>query len=122
MIEYDWVTIPGQVPAKANNYKIVYYGGHASLGKEDSVKKYETAFYWQLPANMRNLLIDKPFEFHFRVYFKSVSHDLDNSLKTILDCLQYTKTLKNDNKCAKIVAEKCVDKENPRIEFKIVVL
>ena len=122
MKEYDWVTIPGQIPAKANNYKIVYYNGHPSLGKEDAVKKYETAFYWYCPAAMRNLEVNVPFEFHIRVYFTSVSHDLDNALKTVLDCLQYTKTIKNDNKCAKIVAEKCVDKENPRIEFKIIEL
>ena len=122
MREFDWVTIEGQVPSKANNYKVVYYNGHPSLGKEESVKKYETAFYWLMPPAMRNLEIDKPFEFYIRVYFTSVSHDLDNSLKTVLDCLQYTKTIRNDNKCAKIVAEKCVDKARPRIEFRIVEL
>lgn len=122
MTEYDWATIQGQVPAKANNYKIVYYNGHPSLGKEDSVKSYETAFLWQLPPRMRNLEINKPFEFYIRVYFTSVAHDLDNALKTVMDCLQYTHTIKNDNKCCKIVAEKCIDKVNPRIEFKIIEL
>ena len=49
-----------------------------------------------------------------------MAHDLDNSLKVVLDCLQYTKTIKNDNRCAKIVAEKFIDKDAPRIEFCIV--
>ena len=122
MQEIDWVVVPGQIPAKANNYKIVYYDGHASLGKENSIKKYETDFYWHLPATVRNLEINRPFEFYVRVYFTTVNHDLDNALKTLMDCLQYTKTIKNDNKCAKIVAEKCVDKDNPRVEFRIVEL
>ncbi len=30
-----------------------------------------------------------------------------------------TKTIKNDNKCVKIIARKFVDKENPRAEFLI---
>lgn len=68
----------------------------------------------------RNLMISGFFELHIRVYFASMSHDLDNSLKVVLDCLQYTKTIKNDNKCVKIVAEKFLDKTNPRIEFKLI--
>ena len=49
-----------------------------------------------------------------------MSNDLDNSLKCLLDCLQYSKTIKNDNRCVKIVAEKFIDKESPRVEFKLV--
>jgi Holliday junction resolvase RusA-like endonuclease len=48
--------------------------------------------------------------------------DIDNSLKVQLDCLQKCKAIKNDNLCVKIVAEKFVDKENPRVEFKIVTI
>ena len=120
MIEHDWITIPGQAPSKSNMYRVVTISGHGSLAKQQALKSYETAFYWHMPPNMRGLNINGPFEFYIRVYFTSLSHDLDNSLKCILDCLQYTKTIKNDNKCAKIVAEKCIDKDNPRIEFKIV--
>ena len=49
-----------------------------------------------------------------------MSHDLDNSLKVVLDCLQQTHTIVNDNKCCKIVAEKFIDKSNPHIEFRLV--
>lgn len=122
MMDYGWVTIPGQVPAKANSYKIGYRGGHPTLVKDDAVGRYEAEFYWRCPASLRNLEVNRPFEFYVRVYFTSVAHDLDNALKTLLDCLQYTKTIKNDNKCAKIVAEKCIDKATPRVEFRIVEL
>ena len=39
------------------------------------------------------------------VFYPTQKSDLDNSLKVILDCLQKTKTIVNDNKCVKIVAE-----------------
>ena len=116
----EWITIPGQAPSKSNTYKVITLHGHGSLAKQKALKEYENSFFWHLPPKMRNLDINGPIEFYIRVYFTSMSHDLDNSLKVVLDCLQYTKTIRNDNKCAKIVAEKCIDKENPRIEFKIV--
>lgn len=80
---------------------------------------YEKSFFWQV-GPYRNLNITGPFELYIRVYFTTMSHDLDNSLKAVLDCLQQTKTIKNDNKCCKIVAEKFIDKKNPRIEFMLV--
>lgn len=120
MREHDWATIPGQAPSKSNTYKVITLNGHGSLAKQQALKNYETAFYWHLPGHYRNLDINGPFELYIRVYFTTMSHDLDNSLKVVLDCLQYTKTIRNDNKCAKIVAEKFIDKNNPRIEFRIV--
>ena len=45
---------------------------------------------------------------------------LDNSLKIILDCLQKVNAIKNDNNCIKIVAQKFIDKDRPRIEFKLI--
>ena len=76
------------------------------------------SFFWQCPV--RNLGISKPFEFYARVFYPSLRSDIDNSLKVLLDCLQKTKTIKNDNQCVKVVAEKFVDKVKPRVEFKIV--
>lgn len=119
MIEHDWQTIVGQPPSKSNTYKIITLSGHGSLAKTPGLKAYENSFYMQV-GKYRNLMIEGYFEIHLRVYFATMSHDLDNSLKIILDCLQYTKTIKNDNKCVKIVAEKFIDKSNPRIEFRLV--
>lgn len=118
--EHDWVTIPGQAPSKSNTYKVILLNGHGSLAKQPALKSYETSFYWHLPGQYRGLGIAGPFELHIRVYFTTLSHDLDNSLKVVLDCLQHAGTVRNDNRCAKIVAEKFIDKENPRIEFRIV--
>ena len=118
---YDWQTIRGSIPAKSNQYKIIRMAGHSSLGKTKGLKEYENSFYMQVGA-YRNLMITGYFELEVRVYYTSMSHDLDNSLKCLLDCLQYTKTIKNDNKCVKITAEKFLDKVNPRVEFRLITI
>ena len=119
-MEYKWQTIPGTVPSKSNLYKIVNKGGHASLSKTDVLEAYEEKFGWH--CDYRGLMISKPFEYQVRVYYPSKRADLDNSLKVQLDCLQHIKAIRNDNLCAKIVAEKFIDPESPRIEFRIITL
>lgn len=120
-MDYGWQIIQGSCPSKSNCYKIISIGGHASLAKTKALKDYENAFFMQC-GKYRNLQIDGYFEYHCKVYYPSMRSDLDNSLKVQLDCLQKTKTILNDNKCVKIVADKFIDKENPRVEFKIVTI
>ena len=119
-MDTGWQTIKGKVPSKSNCYRIFKVAGHAKFGKSDALEEYEASFYWQ--CTVRNLNLTKPFEFYARVFYPTISSDIDNSLKVLLDCLQHTKTIKNDNKCVKVVAEKFVDKENPRVEFRIVTI
>lgn len=111
--------IYGQPPSKANTYKIITFKGHGSLAKTPALKAYEQKFYLQCGA-YRNKNISGFFELYCDVYFQSNQPDLDNSLKNLLDCLQACKAIKNDRYCVKIVANKYVDKNNPRIEFTIV--
>ena len=111
--------ILGNAPSKANQYKIITLGGHGSLAKTKALKEYEQKFYLQCGA-YRNKNIQGFFELYVDVYFHSNQPDLDNSLKCLLDCLQTCKAIKNDRNCVKIVANKFVDKNNPRIEFTIV--
>ena len=117
-------TIKGTVPSKSNCYKIVTKKSkegkpYGSLAKAANLIKYEKSFFIQLPPALRGLMIDGYFELYIDVFYPSQRSDLDNSLKAVLDCLQMTKTIKNDNKCVKIVAQKAVDKDDPRIEFEI---
>ena len=44
---------------------------------------------------------------------------MDNSLKTLLDCLQMVDAIEDDKLCFQIEAEKHIDKYHPRIEFAI---
>ena len=111
----EWQTITGNCPSKSNSYLI----GNKGLYKSASLKAYESSFYLQCDK-YRNKNIEGLFEFHVKVYYPNNRLDLDNSLKIQLDCLQKVNAIANDNKCIKIVAEKFIDKSNPRIEFKII--
>ena len=121
MTDHGTTTIAGSVPSKINSYRIVTVGGHGSLAKTDALKKYETAFYLQM-GRYRGLGIQGLFELHADIYWSSMSHDLDNALKIILDCLQRGGAIRNDNRCTHIVERKFIDKRNPRVEFRIVEL
>ena len=107
-----------QVPSKSNCYKIITLSGHGSLTKTHALKAYEKSFYLQC-NHYRNKNIKGLFELHLDVYNSSQRPDLDNSFKVVLDCLQACKAIENDRNCVKIVAQKFVDKVNPRIEFTI---
>lgn len=110
--------ILGNPPSKPNCYRIVSFNGHASLAKTKALKQYEKDFYIQC-NEYRDKNIKGYFEFYIKVFYNSQRLDLDNSLKCCLDCLQSCNAIKNDNKCVKIVAEKYLDKNNPRVEFEI---
>ena len=119
-MEYKAI-IKGVPVSKSNSYRIITINGHGSLTKTTAMKKYEEAFLWQVGA-IRDLMINGLFEFHIDVYFPSKRSDLDGCLKAVMDCLQKSKTITNDNNCCLIHARKFIDKENPRIEFKIVTI
>lgn len=120
-MDYGWQTVEGTVPSKSNNYKVVVRDGKHCISKSETLREYEDWFYWKAAA-YRNLNIKGLFEYHCKVYYPSKRSDLDNSLKVQLDCLQYCKAITNDNNCVKIVAEKFIDKDNPRVEFKIITI
>ena len=111
--------IYGHVPSKSNQYEIIKVDGRSSMKKSKAMHEYEKNFYLQC-GKYRNRNIQGFFELYVDVYFQSNQPDLDNSLKGLLDCLQACKAIKNDRNCVKIVANKFVDKNNPRIEFTII--
>ena len=114
---YDHQIIYGQPPSKSNSYKIITIAGHSRLGKTEATKRYEQSFFMQ--CSLRKREISKRFKLTIDVYFASDRPDLDNSLKSTLDCLQSCGAIKNDRLCAEIHARKLIDKMNPRIEFDI---
>ena len=111
--------IYGKVPSKSNCYKIISIRGHGSLAKKPALDDYEKSFYLQCNY-YRNINISALFELHLNVFYENQRPDLDNCFKIVLDCLQGCKAIKNDRNCIKIVAEKFIDKINPRIEFEII--
>lgn len=112
-------TIFGQVVAKANHYMAVPgKDGTRRIIKDSAVRNYEASFSLQC-KKYRNAMINEPFVFNVKVFFTDNNHDLDNAIKTILDCLQYCGAITNDNLLTKLNAEKGISRNRPRIEYSI---
>ena len=110
-------TIFGQIVAKANHYQAVPgRNGERRIIKDDKIRAYERSFMEQC-TKYRNRRISSRFRLFVRVWHSSVRFDLDNSLKTLLDCLQMVEAIMDDKLCFQIEAEKHIDKYHPRIEF-----
>ena len=116
----DKETITGQIIGKANNYRAVVNRKTKRIAiiKDKSVTAYERSFLAQCSI-YKDRLISKPFILNVTVFCNTVRYDLDNSLKTLLDCLQQARAITNDSLCYGINAVKCIDKENPRVTFSI---
>ncbi len=116
-------TILGNVPSKSNCYVLGTTRSKGrtipTMSKSGLVKKYEKNFLIQMPPKYRSINYAEYFRIELDVFYPSQRSDLDNSLKVILDCLQTVGTIKNDNKLIQIIANKALDKANPRIEFKL---
>lgn len=115
-MEHEQIIL-GSPPSKSNQYKVITLKGHGSLAKTPALKEYEKKFF--LSCGYRNREIKGFFELYIDVYFSSNRPDLDNALKSTLDCLQSCHAITNDRNCVKIVANKFVDPVKPRIEFTI---
>lgn len=110
-------TIHGQIIAKANHYQAVPgKDGTKRIIKDDKIRAYERSFMAQC-TKYRNRRISSRFRLFVRVWHSSERFDLDNSLKTLLDCLQMAGAITNDKLCYQIEAEKKIDKYHPRVEF-----
>lgn len=112
-------TINGQIIAKANHYMAVPGNdGTRRIIKDDVIRQYEHSFVEQCQLH-RDRKISNRFKLFVKVYHSSIRYDLDNSLKTLLDCLQMVNAIEDDKLCFQIQAEKYIDKYHPRIEFAI---
>lgn len=105
--------IYGQVVGKANHYQATRRG----IIKDALIRAYEHKFAMQCKNKGAN--INTPFTLSLVVYYETKKNDLDNSLKTILDCLQQCKVISNDNLCVEIRARKAIDRLHPRAIIEI---
>ncbi len=112
-------TIEGQIVAKANHYQSVGGSAGRRIIKDKQIRAYEQSFALQCKL-YRGKRISGRFKLFVRVWYSSVRSDLDNSLKTLLDCLQSVEAITNDNLCYQIEAEKHIDKRRPRVEFALI--
>lgn len=115
-----WETIFGVCPSKSNNYELSGFdsNGFRHMFKSERMRQYEKSFAAQCHI-YKDRMISRPFIFHLIAYYPSNVYDLDGGFKGILDCMQYNRCIKDDNLVRKIVAEKRLDPQNPRIMFAI---
>lgn len=111
-------TIYGTIPSKSNSYTIGRVNGQPKIVKSNLMKSYERSFTQQC-VKYRGRSISTPFRLVVDVYYPDYVHDLDNSLKGLLDCLQYVGAITDDNLCVEIQARRHYDKFRPRVEFQI---
>lgn len=110
-------TIFGEVVAKANHYQAVPDGnGGKRIIKDSFIREYERSFCDQIKL-YKDRNINSRFALFCDVFYKTTARDLDNSLKTILDCLQYAGAITNDSLCVEIHATKHKGARHPRVEF-----
>lgn len=110
----------GKVPSKSNSYKIIKKGGFSSLAKTKNLIEYEKQFFAQVPADYRGHSLDVPMSIKAAIYWETLRQDLDNSAKILLDCLQQSKVIKNDNLVYELHLSKHMDKAHPRAEISII--
>lgn len=119
MQQLEKEVIYGQILAKSNHYQAVPDGkGGRRIIKDAAIRAYEKSFCQQYRI-YKNKGINTPFTLYVKVFHSSMRFDLDNSLKTLLDNLQTVRAISDDKFCFKIIAEKAIDKQRPRIIFGI---
>jgi Holliday junction resolvase RusA-like endonuclease len=106
-------TILGTIPSKSNGYKF----GKKVMYKSTPLKLYEESFALQLLQYPKTKRIVGDFSIEVVVYYESKRADLDGCFKILFDSLQKNEIIKNDRYCQKIIAERRIDKFNPRVEF-----
>ncbi len=82
------------------------------------INRYRNTFNEQCRF-YRDRFISDRFTLYATVYEGSFGYDLDIALKTILDCLKSVHAVIDINLCVGIVAEKRLDRRNPRVVFAI---
>ena len=117
----DREVIIGVCPGKASHYIVAVDrgSGERHISKDDVIRNYEKSFVEQCRV-YKDRMIDRPFHLVVDVFYPDYRHDLDGSLKTILDCMQYARCVKDDCYCVKIDATRHYDPIRPRVEFKLI--
>ena len=108
--------IPLCAVSKSNSYK-ANRKGQIKVSKE--VEVFERFFIMELPKEVKNANIKRPFCLELDLWLQNPKQDLDNCSKSILDCLETAGAFEDDNLCYKLVMRKFIDKENPKIKLKL---
>lgn len=108
-------TLAGNLCSKANSRRLVAFGGRPRVIKSARAMNWLDSASWQLKRPARP--ISGPLALICTVYYDSMRPDLDISL--LMDFLQKQGVYENDRQVWHIEATRTIDKENPRVVFRL---
>ncbi len=109
--------VEGELASKSNSRRIVRFGNRAASIKSQKALDYAQRFSLAVRGT-----VSKPYDgdvaLYAEIYYKSRRPDLDVAL--LQDCIQNSGIIKNDRQVVEIHAWKYLDRDRPRVEFKVV--
>jgi len=119
------LTIYGNVPSKNSSRQLIWNKrtGRPMIISSKETIQYEKDFAIQIRKEYKNRFSkDDRLEIKIDWYASNYRSDIDNIPKVILDCLQKNEVIYNDNKIDKLVIQRYLDKDNPRVEIIIKII
>lgn len=110
---YGPCVMPGALCSKSNSRQIVRMGNRIAVIKSKEAREYVERFLRLMPKPA--VPYEGPVVLKANVYYGNMRRDLDVAL--LCDCIQLNGIIKNDRNIWKIVAERFIDKLNPRTSF-----
>jgi Holliday junction resolvase RusA-like endonuclease len=113
-------TVPIAPLGVNNAYEPARWGKRHGFKKSDEARVYQEQIAFRAKVAMRSM---PPFTGRCRVvltlFYPDDRSDIDGSIKLNLDALQGV-VYRNDRQIRRLVVDKDIDKDRPRIEFEVV--
>jgi len=106
------------IPQSTNNlYKSTCRNGYPTVYMTADGKAMKESYKWQAKVQWKKKMLESDVELDIKLYFQDKrKRDWDNYHKIAMDALEGI-VIENDSQIQKVVVEKFIDKDNPRIEI-----
>lgn len=115
------IIVYGEPVGKKNNYLAgLSKQKRPYIYKSKKLTDYEKYFVAEcLKCYKGRMGINTQFDIIVEVYYRNLKNDLDNSVTTVMDCLQMAGIITDDALCRHATTWKIYDPHRPRVEVKI---
>lgn len=112
--EYQAI-VQGELCSKSNQRRVARFGQRTAIIKSESALEFVQRFLYTVPRP--HTPFTEPVALTVLTYYKDRRRDLDVAL--LQDCIQKAGIIKNDRQVEEIHAFRYIDKENPRVVFRL---